>query len=145
MEYPALTRLRMVHLRRGRSHGKSVGDRNGPLFWNTYDEKGRVATQRHSNSVTVGLSLLADGDREDQTDPGQESARQTSSRNLNDAGYLIIRYKATLMGQDHKLRITNGMLRQTNFLVDVVNAAEDSTRNLLSSGDQRNAKQSETP
>ena len=67
----------------------SVGDQNGPLFWNTYDEKGRVATQRHPDGTQWDFRYIV-------TETGK--TRQTLVRNrqgklrvatFNDAGYLI--------------------------------------------------------
>lgn len=67
----------------------SVGDQNGPLFWNTYDEKGRVATQRHPDGTAYEFRYVV-------TETGK--VRRTLVRNrqgklrvatFNDAGYLI--------------------------------------------------------
>lgn len=67
----------------------SVGDQQGPFFWNRYDENGRVTTQRHPDGTTYEFRYVV-------TDTGK--IRQTLVKNrqgklrvatFNDAGFLL--------------------------------------------------------
>ncbi|MGH7183337.1 MAG: hypothetical protein ACREJN_15350, partial [Nitrospiraceae bacterium] len=88
VEYPTPGRI-SVYTYDAEDRMVSVGDQHGPFFWNTYDENGRVATQRHPDGTTYEFRYVV-------TDTGK--VRQTLVRNrqgklrvatFNDAGFLI--------------------------------------------------------
>lgn len=88
VEYPSPGRI-SVYTYDAEDRMVSVGDQNGPFFWNTYDEKGRVAAQRHPDGTQWEFRYVV-------TETGK--TRQTLVKNrqgklrvatFNDSGYLI--------------------------------------------------------
>lgn len=88
VEYPTPGRI-SVYTYDAEDRMLSVGDQHGPFFWNTYDEHGRVARQRHPDGTTYEFRYVV-------TETGK--IRQTLLRDrqgklrvatFNDAGLLI--------------------------------------------------------
>ena len=88
VEYPSPGRV-SVYTYDAEDRMVSVGDQHGPFFWNTYDEKGRVATQRHPDGTKYEFRYVV-------TDTGKTRQTLVKDRQgkvrvatFNDSGYLL--------------------------------------------------------
>jgi YD repeat-containing protein len=61
VEYPSPNRRISVYTYDAQDRMVSVGDQHGPFFWNTYDQNGRVITQRHPDGTSYEFRYVVTG------------------------------------------------------------------------------------
>ncbi len=89
VEYPSPKRRISIYTYDAEDRMVSVGDQHGPFFWNTYDQNGRVMTQRHPDGTSYEFRYVVTNTGKIRQTLVKNRQRKLRVSTFNDAGLMV--------------------------------------------------------